>query len=104
MVLTTDDIKRRIQPIAKQYGLAAVYLFGSYARGEATDASDIDLLIDRSGSKVKSLFDMGGLSQDFSESVAKKVDLITVQALQQSDDDPRFEKNLQREMRLLYEK
>jgi predicted nucleotidyltransferase len=42
------DIKRKVAPIAEKHRLAAVYLFGSYARGEATDESDIDLLIDSS--------------------------------------------------------
>lgn len=48
-------------PIAKKYNLRAVYLFGSCARGEANRDSDIDLLIDSTGSTIKGLFDMGGL-------------------------------------------
>jgi predicted nucleotidyltransferase len=32
MVYTIDEIKRRIEPVAKEYNLAAVYLFGSYER------------------------------------------------------------------------
>ena len=47
---TIDEISQRVMPVAKRYGLSAVYLFGSYARGEATSKSDIDLLIDTSGS------------------------------------------------------
>lgn len=48
MVYTIDDIKARVIPIAKRYNLQAVYLFGSYARGEADDNSDIDLAIEPS--------------------------------------------------------
>ena len=44
-----DEISRRVAPVAKSYGLPAVYLFGSYARGEATPESDIDLLVDIAG-------------------------------------------------------
>ena len=44
MVLTVNELKTRIAPIAAQYGLKAVYLFGSYARNEATDDSDVDIL------------------------------------------------------------
>lgn len=44
------EIKQKVDPIARKHKLAAVYLFGSYARGEATEASDIDLLIDSSTS------------------------------------------------------
>lgn len=46
MIFTVEEIRRRITPVAVRYRLKAVYLFGSYARGEATDESDVDLLID----------------------------------------------------------
>ena len=46
MIYTVEEIRRRITPVAVRHRLKAVYLFGSYARGEATDESDIDLLID----------------------------------------------------------
>lgn len=46
MIYTVEEIRRCITPVAVRYRLKAVYLFGSYARGEATDESDIDLLID----------------------------------------------------------
>ena len=46
MIYTAGEIRRRITPVAVRYRLKAVYLFGSYVRGEATDESDIDLLID----------------------------------------------------------
>ena len=50
----------RIAPIAPKYGLKAVYLFGCYARGEATDSSDIDLIVDTAGTDLKSLEGEGG--------------------------------------------
>lgn len=46
MIYTVEEIRRCITPIAVRYRLNGVYLFGPYARGEATDESDIDLLID----------------------------------------------------------
>lgn len=46
MIYTVEEIRRRITSVAVRYRLKAMYLFGSYARGEATDESDIDLLID----------------------------------------------------------
>ncbi|RGY85946.1 nucleotidyltransferase domain-containing protein [Streptococcus anginosus] len=55
MVYTIDEIKDKIIPIAKQYNLSKVYLFGSYARkvylfgsyarGEEDENSDIDIVI-----------------------------------------------------------
>ena len=46
MVYTIDEIKAKIIPIAKQYNLSKVYLFGSYARGEADEKSDVDIAIE----------------------------------------------------------
>ena len=44
-VYTLDEIRAIAAPIAKQYGVAAMYLFGSYARGEQNAESDIDILL-----------------------------------------------------------
>ena len=41
-VYTIDEIKSTIRPIAESYGVERIFLFGSYARGEATPTSDID--------------------------------------------------------------
>ena len=46
---TLEDIRQAIRPIAKERQLEKVIAFGSYARGEATPASDIDLVIDTGG-------------------------------------------------------
>lgn len=46
MVYTIDAIKAEIIPIAKQYNLTKVYLFGSYARGEEDENSDIDIALE----------------------------------------------------------
>ena len=54
MVYTIDQIKAIVTPIAEKYHLPAIYLFGSYARGTATDGSDIDLLVDTTGTDLTS--------------------------------------------------
>ena len=41
MLLTIPAVKERIAPVCKAHGVAKVYLFGSYARGEATEESDV---------------------------------------------------------------
>ena len=43
---TIDEIQDKIVPIAKAYGVERMSLFGSYARGEAKDDSDVDLYIE----------------------------------------------------------
>ena len=90
MVYTIDEIKERVTPVAEKYGLRAVYLFGSYARNEATDDSDVDLLIDRTGSSVKGMFDMGNLYHDLQESIGQDIDLVTTQMLGQKSTQVRI--------------
>ncbi len=50
MIYSIHEIQQRIAPVVKQYGVKAVFLFGSYARGEAREDSDsvlhINLYID----------------------------------------------------------
>lgn len=47
MVYSIEQIRRITQPIAAAYGIRSMRLFGSYARGEATEDSDVDILIDK---------------------------------------------------------
>lgn len=81
-------LQKLITPVAQQYQLPAVYLFGSYARGTANGNSDIDLLIEARGSKIRSLLDLGALHQGLTRILGKEVDLITVRSLEQSSTVP----------------
>lgn len=44
-IFTIKDIENLVQPIAEKYKVQAIYLFGSYARGEADESSDLDFLV-----------------------------------------------------------
>ncbi len=83
MVYTLNEIKTLIKPIAMRYGLKAVYVFGSYAKGTARSDSDIDILVDTTGTDLTSLFSLGELYCDLERSLNKKIDLITVSSLEQ---------------------
>ncbi|MCQ4863528.1 nucleotidyltransferase family protein [Pseudoflavonifractor phocaeensis] len=83
LIYTIDDLKKIILPIARKYQLKAVYLFGSYARNTATEHSDIDLLVDTTGTSLKSLVSLGALYCELEEALGKRVDLVTVSALEQ---------------------
>ena len=61
----------RTQPVLK------AWLFGSYARGEETPQSDVDILLVPDRSQHFSLFTMGGMYEDLKELLGKEVDLIT---------------------------
>lgn len=75
-MLTIEEIKRRIEPIGKRHQIKTIHLFGSYARGEATEKSDVDLLIDVSDQDID-LFDLGGIYSDFQEVLNTGLDLVT---------------------------
>jgi len=75
MIYTVEQIRRIAVPIATSYGVKSLSLFGSYARGEATEQSDIDLLIDRTG--MKRGWAIGGLYEDLSDALGKELDLVT---------------------------
>ena len=77
MIYTIDQIRRIAAPIAAAYGVKSMRLFGSYARGEATEHSDVDLLIDRGS--LCSGFALGGLYADLRDSLRKELDLVTTQ-------------------------
>ena len=44
-IYAIDELRALISPIAAQYGVDRIFLFGSYARGQATENSDVDLRI-----------------------------------------------------------
>lgn len=73
-MLTIDQIKEIVKPIAEKYGLEAVYLFGSQARGEATPESDYDFYVKRG--KLSGLFELSGLFIDLKAALGKQVDII----------------------------
>lgn len=83
MIYTIEDIRRIVMPVVKKYRIPAIYLFGSYARGTATETSDIDLLVDTTDTALTSLLRLGELYCDLEEALGKRVDLLTVSAIMQ---------------------
>ncbi|GAB1375351.1 nucleotidyltransferase domain-containing protein [Lactococcus petauri] len=79
MILTIEEITEKVAPIAKKYNLKEVYLFGSYARGEAREDSDIDLLYVKFDNSM-SLTTKYMLLDELEDSLGKKVDLVSLQA------------------------
>lgn len=94
-IYTLDEIKAIAHPIAARYGIAALYLFGSYARGEATPHSDLDFRVDRGD--LVDLLELGGLFSDLEDSFDKNLDVLTTQML-----SPAFLNSIRREEVLIY--
>lgn len=105
MVYTLDEIARRIRPVAEKYRLKAVYVFGSYARGEAQEDSDIDLLVDLTGADLSGFFAIGGLYNDLEMALGKKIDFVTTESLEQPSirmSDKLFRELVNKERRKIY--
>jgi uncharacterized protein len=64
-----------ILEIARRYGADDVRLFGSIARGESTESSDVDILVRFEPNR--SLFDHGGLIAELEELLGVKVDVVS---------------------------
>ena len=93
---SVSDIRAIVDPIARAYGAERIFLFGSYARGEATPESDIDLRIDKG--TIRGLR-FAGLLGDLEDALGKHVDLISTNGM-----DEAFRRSIAREEVLLYER
>lgn len=75
-VLTLKELKSKIKKVTDKYNIDEVYLFGSYARGEATPDSDVDIYC--SSGDVKTLYDLDAFEEELENELGKKVDVITI--------------------------
>lgn len=73
-IYTIKEIKTLIKPILNKYGITEIYLFGSYARGEAKESSDIDIYCNKGN--VKTFIDQGLLEDELEKALNKKVDIV----------------------------
>jgi len=76
-ILTIDQIRDSCKTVFKEFPVEYCYLFGSYAKGKATEASDVDLLIATSVSGIK-FYD---LVEAIREGLQKKVDVLNREQL-----------------------
>ncbi len=94
--LALGRIKRTVTEVAKRYGAARVWLFGSYARGEANPDSDVDILVDKGSMRGLAL---GGFLDELEHELQTTVDVVTLDSL-----DEGFRQNIQQDQVLLYER
>ncbi|MFC6661699.1 nucleotidyltransferase family protein [Deinococcus multiflagellatus] len=72
---------RGTQPLWAGLGVVRVRVFGSVARGEATPASDIDLLVDFDPALSRGLLDLMRAREVFEAALGRRVDVVTPGAL-----------------------
>ena len=95
-VLDLEEITAEVVKFADQYGIIKAGVFGSYARGEAEDESDVDLLFEFK--EVIGLMKLGGLIIDLEEALGKKVDVLQFCAI-----NPQIRDHVLQEVKLIYE-
>ena len=74
-VLEIEEIKASVAKIAPSYGIKKATLFGSYASGKKTSASDIDLLVEF-GPRPVSIYKVAGFKVEMEEVTGKAVDIV----------------------------
>ena len=78
---SVSDIKQKIVSILKRHGVKRAAVFGSFARGEENQKSDIDVLIEFEKGNNKGLLDLVGLKLDLEEALSRKVDVVEYPAI-----------------------
>jgi uncharacterized protein len=94
------DLRLKIRPILKPYA-RRVSVFGSFARGDETPQSDIDLLVALKPAEQRpplGLFEVIRLEKELAKKLGRAVDLVTEEGL-----SPRIKVSVEKEKVLLYE-
>lgn len=93
MSLSPDE-KDTIRDMLEDEGASHIAIFGSYARGEETQESDVDVLVQFS--ERKSLLDVVRIERELSEAIGKDIDLVTEKSL-----SPYIKERVSREQEVL---
>jgi predicted nucleotidyltransferase len=78
-LMNINEIKRKIIPILLKHNIKKASIFGSYARGEQKETSDIDILVEFG--EGKSLLDLVRLKYELEEVLGKEVDVLTYNSI-----------------------
>ncbi len=84
IVFTLESIITMVKPIAEKYQVQQIYLFGSYARGEADINSDLDFLV--YGGENFKLTKIFALAEELREVLNKKVDVFEIHEINTDSD------------------
>ncbi len=90
--LKLSFIKETLKKVLSKYDINEIYLFGSYARGDEKESSDVDIFCERGN--VKGFFEQAKMMNELEEALGKKVNVIFTTA--KLDDC--FEKELKKDL------
>jgi len=95
-----EELAEKIIPVLLPYGIKRIAIFGSFARGEASQESDVDILVEFFEPRriPVGLLSWVRLERELSQRVGRKVDLVSFSGLR-----PRLRKEIEREMVVIYE-
>lgn len=96
MLYSIEQIRDTVVPIAQRYGVEKVSLFGSYARGQQKEQSDLDFLIEKG--KLKNLLAYFAFVSDLEDAFLIHVDVVTSTA-----NDANFLHQIRQDEVVLYE-
>lgn len=95
-IFTIPDIAELVKPVVKKYGVERLYLFGSYARGEADAGSDLDFLV--FGGENFKLTTIFAFAEELREVLEKDVDVFEINEINR---DSSFYRALMKERLLI---
>ena len=97
--MTLEEIRRVVAPACQEFNVTRLDVFGSVARGESVERSDVDLLVEFRDPATKAAKRFFGLLHKLEDALGCQVDLLTVSGLR----NPFFKKRVLKERVLLYE-
>lgn len=94
------EFAEKVLPVLLPYGIKRIAIFGSFARGEASQESDIDILVEflEPRRNPVGLLTWVRLERELSQRLGRKVDLVSFSGLR-----PRLRAEIEREMVVIYE-
>lgn len=93
-----NEIKKKIEPVFKKYPVSYAGIFGSFARGDEKNDSDLDVMIRLKPQNSFSLFDLIGMEQELARKIGRKVDLAT-----EKNIGPYIRNSVFRDLKPIYE-